>query len=150
MSDKRIKCCCGFGHRDVFENITEKIYSAVREAAEQGCEIFYTGAMGQFDELFSSSVRSLKKDYPNVKLICVKPYMTTEINKQGDYLYSIYDDIFIPTELANVHFKAAITKRNRWIIQNSDVVIIYTKRNYGGTYNAKRYAERLEKIIISI
>lgn len=148
MNDIRV--CSAFGHRDIFENITEKINSAVRDAAEQGCEIFYTGALGRFDEMFSSSVRSLKKDYPNVKLICVKPYLTTEINKLGDYLYSIYDDIIIPTELADVHYKAVITERNRWIIKQSDVVIIYTKRNYGGAYNAKRYAERVEKRIISI
>lgn len=148
MNDIRV--CSAFGHRDIFENITEKINSAVRDAAEQGCEIFYTRAMGQFDEMFSSSVRRLKKDYPNVKLICVKPYLTTEINKQGDYLYSLYDDIFIPLELADVHYKAAITERNRWIIKQSDIVIVYTKRNYGGAYDAKRYAERLEKRIVSI
>lgn len=70
------KACCGFGHREVFENISEKIYSAVKEAAEQGCVLFYTGAMGNFDELFSSAVRRLKKEYPNIKLVCVKPYMT--------------------------------------------------------------------------
>ena len=145
-----VKACCGFGHREVFENITERINSAVKEAAEHGCNVFYTGGMGQFDEMFSSSVRSLKKDYPNVKLICVKPYMTTEINNQGDYLYSIYDDIIIPTELADVHFKAVITKRNYWIIQHSDMVIIYTKQNYGGAYDAKRYAERLGKQIVYI
>lgn len=52
MNDIRV--CSAFGHRDIFENITEKINSAVRDAAEQGCEIFYTRAMGQFDEMFSS------------------------------------------------------------------------------------------------
>ena len=144
------KVCCGFGHRDVFENITEKINSAVIDAAEQGCEIFYTGAMGQFDEMFSSSVRSLKKDYPNVKLICIKPYMTTEINKQCDYLYSIYDDIIIPTELADVHYKAAIRERNCYIIRKSDVVMLYLRREFGGAYDANRYAERLGTQIVYI
>ena len=144
------KGCCGFGHREVFENISKTISSAVRTAAEQGCEIFYTGAMGRFDEMYSSEVRALKKDYPNIKLICVMPYMTNEINTQGDYLYTLYDDILIPTELADVHYKAAITKRNQWIIQRSDLVIVYTKRNYGGAYNAKRYAERMNKEIITI
>ena len=109
------KACCAFGHREVFENISKAISSAVRTAAEQGCEIFYTGAMGRFDEMFSSEVRTLKKDYPNIKLICVMPYMTNEIN-----------------------------------IQRSDLVIVYTKRNYGGAYNAKRYAQRLKKAIITI
>lgn len=145
-----IEVCSAFGHREVFENISERISSAVRTAAEQGCEIFYTGAMGRFDEMFSSEVRALKKDFPNIKLICVMPYMTNEINTQGDYLYTLYDDILIPTELADVHYKAAITKRNQWIIQRSDLVIVYTKRNYGGAYNAKRYAERMNKEIITI
>lgn len=144
------KSCCGFGHREVFENISEKVYSAVKEAAEQGCEIFYTGAMGKFDELFLSAVRALKKEYPNTKLICVKPYMTREINEYGDYLYSLYDDIIIPTELADVHYKAAIKKRNEWMITKSDVVIIYTKREFGGAYQAKQFAVKKEKQVILI
>ena len=123
------KACCGFGHRDVYENISEKINSAVKEAAEQGCYVFYTGGMGQFDEMFSSAVRQLKRSVPNVRLIYVKPYMTKEINEAGDYLYSLYDDIIIPTELADTHYKSVITKRNRWIISHSHLVIIYLKRN---------------------
>ena len=85
------KACCGFGHREVFENITEEINKAVLVAVEQGCEVFYTGAMGRFDEMFSSAVRRLKKGYPNIKLICVKPYFSKDINENGDYLYSLYD-----------------------------------------------------------
>ena len=148
--DMQIKSCSAFGHRNVFENISERISSAVRTAAEQGCEIFYTGAMGRFDEMFSSEVRAVKKEYPTIKLICVKPYMTNEINNQGEYLYTLYDDIVIPTELAGVHYKAAITKSNQWMIQKSDLVIIYAKRNYGGAYTAKLYAERIGKPIILI
>lgn len=28
--------CCGFGHREVLENISEKVYEAVLTAADQG------------------------------------------------------------------------------------------------------------------
>ena len=76
-----ITTCSAFGHRNVFENISEKLNSAVRTAADQGCKLFYTGAMGRFDEMFSSAVRALKKQYPKIKLVCVKPYMTKEINE---------------------------------------------------------------------
>ena len=144
------KACCGFGHREVFENISEKIYSAVKEAAEQGCELFYTGAMGNFDELFSSAVRRLKKEYPNIKLVCVKPYMTKDINTYGDYLYKLYDDIIVPTELANIHYKTVIHKRNQWIVDNSSVIIGYIKRDCGGAYKALKYAEKQKKYIVFI
>ena len=145
-----MKACCGFGHRNVFENIEDKLYTAVMNAAERGCEIFYTGAMGEFDSLFSSAVRKAKKTYPNIKLICVKPYFTNDINIDKDYYAALYDDIIIPDELAGIHPKAAIKARNRWIIDNSDIVLIYTVRNFGGAYEAKRFAERNGKRLIKI
>lgn len=145
-----MKACCGFGHRNVFENISSKIDNTVEEAISQGCEIFYTGAMGEFDSLFSSAVRKAKKSYPNIKLICVKPYFTNDINTNGEYYASLYDDIIIPDEIADVHPKAAIKARNRWIIDNSDIVLIYTVRNYGGAYEAKRFAERNSKRLVII
>ena len=149
--EKQIKkACCGFGHRQVFSNITEQLDKAVLDAAEKGCEIFYTGAMGDFDDLFSSAVRKAKRCNPNIKLICVKPYMTQDINENGEYLYSLYDDIIIPTELTDVHYKAAITKRNQWIIQNSEMVIVYTVRNYGGAYKAMKYAQKNNKTIMDL
>ena len=145
-----MKACCGFGHRNVFENISSKIDNTVEEAISQGCEIFYTGAMGEFDSLFSSAVRKAKKSYPNIKLICVKPYFTNDINTNGEYYASLYDDIIIPDEIADVHPKAAIKARNRWIIDNSDIVLIYTVRHYGGAYEAKRFAERNSKRLVII
>ena len=147
---KKLKACCGFGHREIFGTITEKVVTAVKKAAEQGCELYYTGAMGEFDEIFSSAVRFLKKTYPEIKLVCVKPYLTKEINESGDYLYSLYDDIIIPTELADIHYKTVITKRNQWIIDKCDVVIGYTIRDYGGAYKAIEYARKKEKIIYYI
>lgn len=150
MVEAKIKACWGFGHRQVFGNITEQLDKAISYAINQGCKIFYTGAMGDFDSLFSSAVRKAKTLRPNIKLICVKPYMTQDINENGEYLYSLYDDIIIPTELADVHYKAAITKRNQWIIQNSEMVIVYTVRNYGGAYKAMKYAQKNNKTIMDL
>ena len=142
------KACSGFGHRNVFENICDKLDEAIESAIQQGCEIFYTGAMGDFDSLFSSAVRRAKKTYPHIKLICIKPYFTNDINTNRDYYTALYDDIIIPDELAGIHYKAAIKARNRWMIDNSEIILIYTIRNYGGAYDALKYAERKGKCII--
>lgn len=146
------KVCSGFGHRDIFQNIDDKIYECVNKAIETGCTLFYTGAMGDFDKLFSSSVRKAKclhKDI-DIKLICVKPYLTKELNKEKEYYYSLYDDIIIPTELADIHYKSVITKRNEWIVDNSDIIIAYTVREYGGAFTAIKYAEKKNKLILKI
>ena len=145
-----MKACCGFGHRNVFEIIRDKLDNAVEIAITQGCEIFYTGAMGEFDSLFSSAVRKAKKVYSHIKLICVKPYFTNDINTNREYYAELYDDIIIPDEIAGVHPKAAIKARNCWMIDNSDIVLIYTVRNFGGAYEAKKYAERFRKNITII
>lgn len=144
------KACCGFGHREVFENITEKVYRAVLVAVEQGCEVFYTGTMGRFDEMFSSAVRRLKKGFPNIKLICVKPYFSKDINENGDYLYSLYDEMIIPTVLADIHYKKVITQRNQWMIDRSNIVIGYSIRDYGGANTAIKYAKKQEKTVLLI
>lgn len=145
-----MKTCCGFGHRIVFESISGKLDKAIEGAVSQGCEIFYTGAMGEFDSLFSSAVRKAKKSHPHIKLTCVKPYFTNDINADRDYYDAMYDDVIIPPELIGVHYKAAIKARNRWMIDNSDVILIYTVRNYGGACEAKRYAQHENKAIIII
>ena len=144
------KACCGFGHREVFEDITKKVYKTVLVAVEQGCEVFYTGAMGRFDEMFSSAVRRLKKGYPNIKLICVKTYFSKYINENGDYLYSLYDEIIIPTVLADIHYKKVITQRNQWMIDRSNIVIGYSIRDYGGVNTAIKYAKKQGKTVLLI
>ena len=77
---------------------------AIKTAIQQGCGLFYTGAMGEFDSLFSSAVRRAKKDHPHIKLICVKPYMTNDVNTNRDYYAAMYDDVIIPDELAGIHY----------------------------------------------
>ena len=69
MVDNRKIACCAFGHREVYEYITDQLDKAVLEAAAQGCVIFYTGAMGEFDSLFASAVRKSKKSYRLLKFI---------------------------------------------------------------------------------
>ena len=69
MVGNRKIACCAFGHREVYEYITDQLDKAVLEAAAQGCVIFYTGAMGEFDSLFASAVRKSKKSYRLLKFI---------------------------------------------------------------------------------
>lgn len=145
-----MKACCGFGHREVFENISKQIEEAVLVSIKDGCETFYTGAMGEFDRLFSSAIRKAKLTHPNIRLICVKPYITQELNENRDYYTAAYDDVIIPAEIVGVHYKAAIKARNRWMIDHSDIVLSYTVRDRGGAYEAKKYAEKLKKHIIII
>ena len=145
-----MKACCGFGHRTIMKNIENSIYSAVLLAAQEGCKTFYTGGMGDFDMQFSSAVRKLRIRFPNIKLIYIKPYFTNEINTNGEYYTAMYDDIVIPPAIIGVHYKRAIKARNRWMVDNSDLIVSYIIRDYGGAADTIKYAKRMDKRIIPL
>ncbi len=52
--------------------------------------------------------------------------------------------------MTGVYYKSAIKKRNRWMIDNSDAVIIFTVLNSGGAFEAEKYAEKSNKKIIKM
>ena len=127
--------CCGFGHRVMLMNVEKPLREVLeRLVEERGVRVFYTGGMGEFDELFARTVRSMKRECPSLRLVLVMPYLTRELStgKQrygaayggqiaratydgpGHGWYeALYDEILIPAELDGVHRKAAIGLRNR-------------------------------------
>ena len=76
----------------------------------------------------------------------VLPYTVADL----EYYEKYYDSIIIPESLHGAHPKAAITLKNRWMIEQSDLVMIYVEREKGGAYAAMKYAEKLNKRIINL
>ena len=109
-----------------------------------------TGGMGDFDGIFSSAVRTLKRKYADIKLLLVKPYFSGELNTNKEYYEYMYDEVIIPDVVAGVHPKSAITKRNRWMVEKSDIIVYYIQRDFGGAYTAIKYATKLGKKTISV
>lgn len=146
-----MKKCCAFGHRELYQNIDKELKSALINLIENdGVTVFMTGGNGQLDSKFLSIVRELKTTFKQIKLVLVKPYFSGELNTNKDYYEIMYDDVIIPDELAGCHYKSAITKRNRWMIDKCDFVIDCTYRDFGGAVDAIKYAKRTNKTVIEI
>lgn len=147
--------CTFAGHREVFlSSIKRDIDHALSEIvqAEDDYILFYSGGMGDFDIMCEAAVRRLKKKYPdlNIRLSLVLPYMTNQINRDKEYLESRFDDIIIPMDLIGVHYKAAIKKRNRWMVDQADKVLAYVYRDFGGAYDTIKYALRTGKPVLNL
>ncbi|MBQ3431594.1 MAG: hypothetical protein IJG23_02300 [Clostridia bacterium] len=142
--------CCGFGHRELYENIDDLVKREILFAISLGCSIFYTGGMGAFDSAFSRAVRECKKEYPHIRLFLVVPYITKQMQRNKEYYEKNYDEILKPAVLDNVHPKYAITKRNHWMVQKSNLIIGYTRVSFGGAYDTLQYAKRQGKPLIEI
>jgi len=49
-----------------------------------------------------------------------------------------------------VHPKAAITVRNKWMVDIADLIVVYVEFDYGGAYNAMQYAKRACKTVVNL
>ncbi len=114
--------------------------------------LFLTGGMGEFDGLCAGIVRSAQRRHPHldIRLALVLPYMTNRLNKDKLYYETSYDEIIIPEELAGVHYKAAIKKRNRWLVDRADYILAYIHRDFGGAFETVKYAQKQGKTIINL
>lgn len=135
------RTCCGFGHRIVLIDVEGPLREVLCNLIEtHGVTRFLTGGMGEFDELFAKTIRSLRSVYPQINLCLVVPYLTKSLNEKRELLSFLYDEIILPSELDGANKKAAIPMRNRWMVDHSDFVISAVHRDFGGAYEAVSYA----------
>lgn len=122
------------GHREVddYYFVEEQVYSIVCELIRiKEFVDFYVGRNGEFDLLVASVIKRAQRDlrgYANSSLILVISYPVADIDAFIDY----YDDVEYPSELRKVHYKSAITKRNEWLVEKTDMLVAYVVRDSGG------------------
>lgn len=88
-------------------------------------------------------IRALKKEFPHIRSTVVLPY------PDRDFPADRYDDSVYPP-LEKVPKKFAISRRNEWMVDRSDVVVSYVRHGWGGAVAALRYAERKKKRIVAL
>ena len=140
-----------FGHRRIYNirEIEEKLVPILKELilTKEYVE-FYIGRNGDFDEFVASVIKRVQKqlDRDNNVMILTLPYTVKDIEYYEDY----YDEIVIPDVIGKAHPKAAITLRNRWMVDAADLVIAYIEHEEGGAYETVKYANTLGKRVINL
>ncbi|MBQ6234312.1 MAG: hypothetical protein IJK54_00175, partial [Clostridia bacterium] len=115
------------GHRDVFdpEAVGAWLNEAVEGLIREGADRFYLGGYGQFDALAAAVVRQQKERYPQIRSVLMLPYLDRSFDA------SAYDETVYPP-LENVPKRYAISRRNKYMIDRSDVVIAFVTHSFGG------------------
>ena len=109
---------------------------------------FYLGGYGDFDSLCLRTLRELKKEFQDIELIFITPYIDKNYSKLEFSKYH-YDDVIFPP-LESVPRKFAILKRNEWMVEEADLVIAYVMYSWGGAAKTLEYAKRKKKRIINL
>ena len=111
--------------------------------------VFYLGGYGNFDGFARKCCTLYKEKHSNAKLIFITPYLGKWLDERKDYLTSQYDEIIYP-DIENTPPKFAISKRNEWIVEKSDLIIAYVELHFGGAYNSLIHAKRKNKRFINL
>ena len=139
------------GHRQVerFWNIEKQVDKIVRELIRTKEFVeFYVGRNGEFDIMVASVIKRAQRDLgkANNALILVIPYQIANMEDMEKF----YDEVWYPDELYGVHYKSAITKRNEWFVDHSDLLVAYVIRESGGAYECMKKAQQKGILVAQI
>ncbi len=154
--------CCVTGHRPQgfpFErdasNHSFAVYmfelkQKIEYLIKSGCTQFITGMAEGADLDFAEAVLELKDNYPNITLTAALPYPLSSRVKQ-DRKSEILKAVDTMREVSDHYFKGCMQKRNRYMVDNSDILIaVWNGEERGGTWDTIKYARRQNKKIIYI
>ncbi len=139
--------CAFFGHRDAPTEIRDKLQAVLVDLIENhGADTFYIGNNGSFDAMARSVLAKLKLKYPHIDSVVVLAYLPR--TKSDEYEVD-YETIY-PEGLEDTPPKFAVSKRNRWLVENADTVITYVEHSWGGASRFKKLAEKRGKNVINL
>ena len=104
--------------------------------------MFYVGNHGNFDAMVRRQLEDLSKIYP-IKYYVVLAYMPGK--NDNPYEHSI-----LPEGIESVPRRFAISYRNKWMLNKSDIVVTHVTRKFGGAWEFKQMADKQSKDIIEL
>ena len=134
-----------FGHKDTPKNTESTLRTTLVDLIENhDATEFYVGNNGNFDTMVRRQLEELSQTYP-ITYSVVLAYLPTEKNKYDNLANTIY-----PEGIESVPKRFAISYRNKWMVEQSDVVVTYVTHSFGGAAQFKAMAERQGKTVIEL
>lgn len=135
-----------FGHRDTPNKIEPTLRLTLIDLIEnKNATVFYVGNNGSFDAMVRRQLADLSKVYP-IKYSVVLAYMPASAKpfEKAD------ENTILPEKIENIPKRFAINFRNKWMIENSDIVVAYVTHPSSGAYKFKKLAEKKNKTVYLI
>ena len=140
--------CTFFGHRNAPREVGNKVKEVLDTLIKNQCvSRFYVGDNGSFDYMVYRALSALKQEYPHICFAKVLAYLPTD---KEEYSTTDYSNTVFPEGLENVPPRFAIDKRNRWMIEQADIVVVYVKYSTGGAAKFAELAKRRGKTVINL
>ena len=149
-----MKVCAFTGHRNLFKTDFDELLleRVVKDLAKNGYNRFLCGMAVGFDLKAAQAVLTLKESY-DIELVACLPCANqserfSEKNKKlyNEILSRCDETIVIEPE----YIKGCMQKRDRYLVDNCDVLVAFLRKSSGGTYYTVNYARKQNKKIIEV
>ena len=144
---------CSFtGHRIIKKDFNVKLLEDIIESLiDKGYRTFLIGMAWGFDLIVFETL--LSKKNKNIDIIACVPCKNQERffnNKNKEKYFNLLKKADKIVYVSEEYFDGCMQKRNRYMIDNSSVLVAYLYSNLGGTKNAVNYALKQNKEIIYV
>ena len=120
--------CTFLGHKDASEKIKEKIETKIFSLVQEGVKLFLVGNNGYFDYTVQSILENISSSKKDIKYYIV----LSKINEKA--INNAQSSTIFPEGLELVPPKFAISKRNEWLIKNSNIAVVYVTNKHSNCY----------------
>ena len=132
-----------FGHRDAPKRIEPTLRMALVDLIEKkNSNLFYVGNQGNFDAMVRRQLEDLAQTYPITYKI-VLAYMPGKNDEPDEHTV-------LPEGLEAVPRRFAISRRNKWMLDQADTVVTYVTHPSSGAYQMKETAIEKGKTVIEL
>lgn len=153
MSDfDLLTTCCFTGHRVIKKDFDiENLEKVIKKVIKNGYKTFLVGMALGFDTLVFQTLLNFKQY--NIDIIACVPCKDQNkyFNKNQKTTYNkLIEKADKVVYVSDEYFDGCMQKRNRYMVDNSSILIAYLYSNMGGTKYTVNYAEKQGKNIIYI
>ena len=151
------KTCCFTGHRTIPESeyaeMQKSLESELTQLINQGTRYFGAGGALGFDTMSALSVLKLRKNFSLIRLILVLP-CKDQTKGWSEKDIKIYNNILQNADkvvyTSKHYYRGCMHKRNRHLVDNSQICICYLTDSKGGTAYTVDYAKQKGLRIINL
>ena len=134
-----------FGHKDTPKETEPTLRTTLVDLIENhGATEFYVGNNGNFDAMVRRQLEDLSNTY-QITYNVVLAYLPAKKSEYDDYTNTI-----LPEGIETAPKRFAISWRNKWMIDQADVVVTYVTHGFGGAAQFKELAEKQGKTVIEL
>lgn len=164
-------CCCFTGHRPTLllsegdvslETVRSKLFHSIGDAYyNQGKRVFICGMAVGFDMMAADGVLRLRRminegrapEAGNIILWAAVPFKGQAKvwdKSWHDKYFELLEQADISTVISDDFTKSCMMERNRFMVDNSSLVIAWMSKMSGGTFNTVKYANKKSVPVINL